>query len=135
MHFSKFEKNPKIIPLNFQRYLKVLSCYIFSLLTLSCSTPSTSAPNYLYPAESGDEIQRICRYVRKWGKRGFTVVGNQAHAIDPPIAPLLRLNHPLPEGHYQCGRFDVGKIQCAVGATRTLSDERCSFQLNSPLYR
>lgn len=131
MYFSKFEKNPKTISLSLQRYLKVLSCTIFSLLVLSCTTPSAStSKNYLYRPERGGEIQRICRYVLKWGKRGFTVIGNQAHAIDPPVAPLLHLNHPLPNGYYHCGRTDIGKFPCAEGATRTLYDERCSFQLN-----
>ena len=120
MHFSEFKKGSQAVSL-----AKVVG--IFLLVGWGLGACVQKPPPYLYPGVNSEEITRICQIALNWQKRSFSVVNRKVLILNPLASPYIELRQPLPDGFYSCGNTDATRWPCAVGTTRTLYEERCSF--------
>lgn len=117
MYFSQLKKNTKTLPL--------ILIGLIALFSAGCSSEPRS---YLYPTVGGEDIQRVCRIALKWGRRHFSILEGRVKILDANAdVPEVYLKNSLPDGYYQCGRADVGRLRCAEGAKRRLDGGACGF--------
>ena len=124
--------------------------FVGIFFSLVGSTGGCSSEPYLYsypPPEQDKEVLRICPEVWKRESKRFTVKSNyywtfysgvplrhdyklrpvQVHIDGQGSFYLNGVATTLPEGDYYCGRVGINNDPCAVGATRRVDGQSCSF--------